>query len=269
MCDHGRLQYRFVNEGRVRVPTVRRNGTAAALSMEDALDEAAKRLGVVARQGGGAALAAIVSPHLTNEELFVLGRLNAGGLRTVQRDVAIRLGAADDFLIKAEKAANGRGARDLGLAAGPGELDLAGIRSAIEAGTIRGLLVTGTDVWDLWAESAELFRRLETLVVVSANEHPLLASADVVLPGLTFAEKDGTFTNHAGRVQRIWRALDPGEQPSDGEIFLALGRRLGMEIPPGPFDPPAVLREIARTVSPYRDVTWDALGGAGIPTAEA
>jgi len=59
------------------------------------------------------------------------------------------------------------------------------------------------------------------------------------------------------------------EQPSDGDIFLALGRRLGMEIPPGPFEPAAVLREIVASVPAYRDVTWDAVGGLGVPTIEA
>jgi NADH-quinone oxidoreductase subunit G len=269
MCDYGRLRYGFVNDDRIRIPTVGRGTPAIAASWDEALDEAARRLGALARTDGGRALAAIVSPHLTNEELFVLGQLVAGGLRTAQRDTAIPLGPADDFLIKSEKAANGRGARDLGLVAEPGALDLAAIRAGIEAGTIRGLLVTGTDVWELWEERVDLFERLETLVVVAANEHPLLGLADVVLPGLTFAEKEGTFTNHAGRVQRIRRALDPGEQPSDGEIFLALGRRLGMEIPPGPFAPAAVLREIAATVAAYRDVAWDAIGGLGVPTAEA
>jgi NADH-quinone oxidoreductase subunit G len=267
MCDHGRLSYRFVNERRLREPRVQRAGSPVPVSWEDALDEAARRLGALARTDGGSALAAIVSPHLTNEELFVLGRVIAGGLRTAQRDVAIRLGAADDLLIKAEKAANGRGARDLGLAAAAGEVDLAGIRAGVEAGTIRGLFVTGTDVWELWGEaSAGLFERLETLVVQTTNEHPLAARADVVLPGLTFAEKDGTFTNFAGRVQRIRRALDSGEQPSDGEIFLQLGRRLGMELPPGRFDPAAVFAEITRMVGRYRELSWDALGSLGLPS---
>jgi len=269
MCDHGRLGYRFVNEGRLRTPSVGRGSAAVTSPWDDALTEAARRLGALARIDGDRVLAAIVSPHLTNEELFVLGRLVAGGLRTTQRDLAVRLGAADDFLIKAEKAANARGARDLGVAAAPSGLDLAGIRAAVAAGTIRGLFVTGTDVWELWDGDATLFERLETLVVVAANAHPLLAFADVVLPGLTFAEKDGTFTNHAGRVQRIRRALDPGEQRSDGEIFMALGRRLGMEIPPGAFDPAAILGEIAETVPRYRALTWTAIGGTGAALPES
>jgi NADH-quinone oxidoreductase subunit G len=265
MCDEGRLGYRFVNERRLRVPLVRREGELAAATWDEAYDEAARRLGALARVDGGIALAAVVAPHLTNEELFTLHQVIAGGLRTTQVSLAIRTGPADDFLIKAEKAANGRGARDLGL----GDGDLATIRAAIEAGTIRGLYVIGSDLWEVWGEgTAALLERLETLVVQLTNAHPLIDLAHVVLPGLTFAEKNGTLTNWAGQVQRIHQALDPAEQPSDGEIFLQVGRRLGMEIPPSPFDPRAILEQITRTVPRYHDVGWEALGSLGVPTAE-
>ena len=270
MCDDGRLGYRFLQENRLRQPRVRRDGSLVPVSWDKALEEAAGRLGSLARGGDGRSLAAIMSPHLTNEELFVFGRLIGSGLRTNQRSAAIHLGRADDFLIKAEKAANGRGARDLGLAGVPGDAGLLDIRCGIEAGTIRGLYVTGTDVWEIWGEeTGRLFARLEALVVQAANAHPLVESADVVLPGLTFAEKEGTFTNHAGRVQKIRRALDPAEQLSDGEIFLQLSRRLGMEIPPGPFDPAAIFAEISATVPAYRGMTWATLGSLGLPSGEA
>jgi NADH-quinone oxidoreductase subunit G len=265
MCDAGRLGYRFVNEGRLRAPRIAREGAQVAVGWDEALDEAATRLGALAR--GESAVAAIVSPHLTNEELFVLRQLVEHGLRARRHDVAIRIGAADDLLIKAEKAANGRGARDLGL--GTGTLDA--IAADIEAGTVRGLFVTGVDLWEVWGagRAAALLGRLGTLVVQTSNAHPLADLAHVVLPGLTFAEKRGTFTNEAGRVQRIERALDPEEQPSDGEIFLRLGRRLGMELPPGAFDPRAVLGEIARAVPAYAELTWDDLGSQGRATGAA
>jgi predicted molibdopterin-dependent oxidoreductase YjgC len=107
------------------------------------------------------------------------------------------------------------------------------------------------------------------LVVVASNEHPIVDVAHVVLPGLTFAEKNGTFTNHAGRVQRIHRALDPGTQPSDGELFLQLGRRLGMEIAPGVFDPRRIFAAITRQVPRYGGLAWDGLGPKGQATADA
>jgi NADH-quinone oxidoreductase subunit G len=269
MCDGGRLGYRYVNEQRLRVPRVRRDGALVDAAWGEALDDAARLLAELARRDGAGAVATIVSPHLTNEELFVLGQLIAGGLRIEQRDVAIPMGAADDFLIKAEKAANGRGVRDLRLAAGPGETDLAAIRQGIDAGTIRGLFVTGTDVWDLWGDAAPtLFAKLELLVVQTPNAHPLVELAHVVLPGLTFAEKNGTFTNFAGRVQRIHRVLDPGTQPSDGEIFVQLGRRLGMEMAPGLFEPRSIFAAVTRQVPAYGALTWDALGTQGQATAE-
>jgi NADH-quinone oxidoreductase subunit G len=270
MCDPGRLGYRFVNERRLRKPRVRRGDVLATASWDEALHSAATALATLVHRDGASALAAVVSPHLTNEELFTLGQLIGGGLRTQQRDVAVVLGPADDFLIKAEKAANGRGARDLGLAAAPGETDLAGIRAGIEAGAIRGLFVTGTDVWKVWGDAAaQVLGRLELLVLVTSNEHPMVDFAHVLLPGITFAEKNGTFTNHAGRVQRIHRALDPGTQPTDGEIFLQLGRRLGMEMAPGAFDPRQIFAAITRQVPRYGALSWDDLGPRGRATADA
>ena len=111
-------------------------------------------------------------------------------------------------------------------------------------------------------------RRLDLLVVLASNEHPLLNVAHVVLPGLTFAEKNGTFTNFSGRVQRIHRALDPGSQPSDGEIFLQLGRRLGMEVP-GTFDPRGIFAAITQQVPSYGKLSWDTLGNQGAVTVDA
>ncbi len=270
MCDAGRLGFRFLNERRLRTPRVRKDGVSTDAPWDTALDAAATALATVVRTHGPAALATIVSPHLTNEELFTLRQLMIGGLRSDHGDVGVIEGSADDFLIKSEKAANARGARDLGLAAASGHGNLAAVRAGIEAGTIRGLFVTTTDVWTLWgADAPTLLDRLDVVVVVAANEHPALEHADVVLPGATFAEKNGTFTNFAGRVQRIHRVLDPGNAPTDGEIFLQLGRRLGMEVAPGLFEPRTVFAALTRHVPAYGALTWDALGGHGLPTAAA
>ncbi len=52
---------------------------------------------------------------------------------------------------------------------------------------------------------------------------PRLGRATVVFPTTTFAEKDGSFTNHAGRVQRIFKAIEtPPGWLSDGEVFTRL-----------------------------------------------
>ena len=47
------------------------------------------------------------------------------------------------------------------------------------------------------------------------------AYADVVLPGISYAEKDGTFTNTERRVQRVRKAVEPrGQAQEDYEIFV-------------------------------------------------
>ena len=50
-----------------------------------------------------------------------------------------------------------------------------------------------------------------------------------MLPAATFAEKDGTFVNHAGLAQAIhWARTPPGECRTDGQVFLDLLERRGL-----------------------------------------
>ena len=52
--------------------------------------------------------------------------------------------------------------------------------------------------------------------------------ADVVLPACTSAEKEGTFTDVQGKVNRVRQALEPNEEARpDWEIFAAIGSLLG------------------------------------------
>jgi NADH-quinone oxidoreductase subunit G len=94
--------------------------------------------------------------------------------------------------------------------------------------------------------------------------------ADVILPGVTYAEKSGTWVNLEGRVQRGERAVfAPGDAREDWTIFRALSEVLGVTLP---FDSLAGLREAMATEVPaLRNVgqlagyEWNppALDGAG------
>ena len=61
--------------------------------------------------------------------------------------MAVRRGPADDFLIKAEKAANARGVRELGLVNGSDD-GLGELLRAVEAGELKGLYLCGDDILD-------------------------------------------------------------------------------------------------------------------------
>jgi NADH-quinone oxidoreductase subunit G len=225
MCDHGRLNYGFVNDAeRLRHPAIMSGSTLTDASWEVALERAASALGsLVNRDGGsGSALGAVVSPHLTNEENFRFGELlKATGIEHVA--MAVRRGSADNLLVKAEKAANAQGVRTLGLVNGADD-GMSNLVEAIEKRQVRGLYICGDDFLEVLGERARpLLAGLEVLVVQTLRPRTEFSGATVIFPTTTFAEKDGTFTNHAGRIQRIHAAITPPpDWITDGEIFTRL-----------------------------------------------
>ncbi|HYD47861.1 MAG TPA: molybdopterin-dependent oxidoreductase, partial [Terriglobales bacterium] len=268
MCDHGRLNYDYVNhERRLRTPLMRRHQQLEACDWDEAITAAASALRHESVDSGGGGVGALASPHLTNEESFRFAQLlQALGADCV--DVPVRLGPADDFLIKPEKAANATGARRMGLGAKTG----AGWQQILErvaAGDIRLLYICGSDILDL-AEPQLLQRALDKvsfLIVQDVLPSALTERADVVLPSTTFAEKNGTFTNFQGRVQRIHRAIQVVEQPCDGTIFTRLLSQI-TEFPPV-FEPVQVFaEEIAASVDGFQGMTYEGLGNLGRQLAE-
>jgi predicted molibdopterin-dependent oxidoreductase YjgC len=87
--------------------------------------------------------------------------------------------------------------------------------------------------------------------------------AQVVLPGASFAEKEGTFTNTERRVQLIRRAIPPvGDSKPDWQIVAALATRLGL---PLHYDSPSqIMAEIASLTPIYGGIAYDRLGDEGL-----
>ncbi len=134
-------------------------------------------------------------------------------------------------------------------------------------GRVRGLFVMGDDPMaslpDVVA-TREALGNLDFLVVQDIFLTPTAEMAHVVLPGASFAEKDGTFTSTERRVQRVRRAIDPpGEARADWEILCDLSRRLGR---PMEYDSPSqVMDEIAKLAPIYADISYRELdGGWGV-----
>jgi formate dehydrogenase alpha subunit len=73
----------------------------------------------------------------------------------------------------------------------------------------------------------EALDKLDFLVVQDIFLSETARLADVVLPGVSFAEKDGTFTNTERRVQRVRKAIEPiGESRADWLISCQLGKKM-------------------------------------------
>lgn len=118
------------------------------------------------------------------------------------------------------------------LSGKPG-LTVTEIMNAVEAGSVRGLYIMGENpmMSDPDLNHVEhALKNCEFLVVQDIFLTETAALADVVLPGCTFAEKDGTFTNTERRVQRIRKAIPClGESKSDFEILSDVMAALGYE----------------------------------------
>ncbi|MBI1224669.1 MAG: formate dehydrogenase subunit alpha [Bacteroidetes bacterium] len=103
---------------------------------------------------------------------------------------------------------------------------------------------------------------LELLVVQEIFMTETAKFADVLLPGASFLEKEGTFTNGERRIQRVQKVVEPiGESKPDGVIFSEMMNRLGY--PQQPYTAKGMLEEISQIVPFFAGVRWDELGEQG------
>jgi formate dehydrogenase major subunit len=108
----------------------------------------------------------------------------------------------------------------------------------------------------------EWFRHLEFLAVQDLFLTETARWADVVLPGSSFAEKDGTFANTDRHIQLSSAALHPpGEARRDLDILIELSNRLGLPTPHR--NAAEVMDEIARVTPSWRGVSHDKLRREG------
>ncbi|HEL7529232.1 TPA: formate dehydrogenase subunit alpha [Enterococcus faecalis] len=102
---------------------------------------------------------------------------------------------------------------------------------AATAGNVKGLYIFGEDPIVTDPDTGHVRQALESLEFLVVQElfmTETAAYADVVLPGISYAEKDGTFTNTERRVQRVRKAVEPrGQAREDYEIFCEVMTRMG------------------------------------------
>jgi formate dehydrogenase alpha subunit len=109
----------------------------------------------------------------------------------------------------------------------------------------------------------EELEHLDLLVVEDIFLSETAELAHVVLPGVSFAEKNGTFTNSERRVQRVRQAIDPlGNSRPDWQIIEDLSSRLGY--PMKYESPAAIMEEIAALTPSYGGIRYDRLEGLGL-----
>jgi formate dehydrogenase alpha subunit len=133
-------------------------------------------------------------------------------------------------------------------------------------GKIKALYIFGEDPFVNLPNLERLksgLHQLEFLVVQDLFMTHIGSYAQVILPGVSFAEKDGTFTSMERRVQRVRKAISPvGDSRPDWKIFRDLSTTMGYSM--GYQSPAEIMDEIASTVPIYSGMSYPNLEKDGI-----
>jgi formate dehydrogenase alpha subunit len=131
------------------------------------------------------------------------------------------------------------------------------IMEQAKKGKIKGMYIVGENPVLSFPNSrliTEILTSLDFLVVQDMFLTETARLANVVLPVASFAEKDGTFTNFEGRVNRVRKAIEPiGESLPDWEIVMRLADKMDCPLPFSSLQD--VMTEIKELVPSYKAYT--------------
>jgi NADH-quinone oxidoreductase subunit G len=261
ICDEGRYCFHdFAAGERMTAPLIRQEGGLVPTTWEKALEA------VYTGLRSATPLAAILSGRNTNEEAFLFAKL----IRQIAPEAALEvfyqereLSPTQKILMSPDRSPNFRGARDMGVSSNGG---LDAMLQKLTAGAYAAAYIVGEDLFGANGAGEKLRRGLETLsflVVQDTRMTETAKLAHVILPATHFGEKEGTYTNRNGRVQKLNAAvIAPDGALQDSEIFSRLLTGAGAQIT---YTKPAeIFAAVAREVAGYQGMDYEAIGALGI-----
>jgi NADH-quinone oxidoreductase subunit G len=275
MCDEGRLNYKFVNTERVLKCVVENAGEKYEASFENALGEAGPLIGAGAKptgsgSGGESApeepLFVVVSATATLEEMFACKLLSRARRDTTLICVRhVPDGVEDNLLRKSDRHPNLKGAELLGI--GIADFRTGAETVAVPAGVPSPpkdavALAVGFD-YALGPALEKYFEKFARIVVISARESALTRMARVLIPGLTFAEKEGLVVNFEGHVQKLAPALDKlWDRVPPWQVVARLAGESGLDTIA------ALRRRIAAEEPVFSGIDLNSVGATGVRTGK-
>jgi formate dehydrogenase major subunit len=132
------------------------------------------------------------------------------------------------------------------------------------AGTFMGLYCQGEDIVQSDPNTQHVthaLEQMECIVVQDIFLNETAKYAHVLLPGSSFLEKDGTFTNAERRISRVRQVMPPRAGYADWEVTIQLAKRLGYEM--NYSHPSEIMDEIARLTPTFTGVSYEKLDRMG------
>lgn len=131
-------------------------------------------------------------------------------------------------------------------------------------GTFKGLYVQGEDIAQSDPNTKHVtagLASMECVVIQDIFLNETAKYAHVFLPGASFLEKDGTFTNAERRINRVRQVMAPLAGKDEWQVTIDLARALGYEMAYG--HPSEIMDEIARLTPSFAGVSYDKLDKLG------
>ncbi|MFM8613039.1 MAG: formate dehydrogenase subunit alpha [Actinomycetota bacterium] len=135
--------------------------------------------------------------------------------------------------------------------------------AAVE-GTFKGIYIQGEDILQSDPNTHHVQAGLAAMDCVVVHDLFLNETANyahVFLPGSTFLEKDGTFTNAERRINRVREVIAPRNGLADWEVTQRLAQAMGLDWSYG--HPSEIMDEISRTTPTFTGVSYDLLDEVG------
>ena len=261
LCDEGRYCFHDLTGGeRLTTPMVRQEGGLVPATWDQALQAAYAGL------KSSPSLVGVLSGRNTNEEAFLFAKL----IKKLSADCALavfyqerELTEVQKILMSPDRSPNFRGAREMGVTSSGG---FDALVQKLLAGNFSGAFIVGEDLIQTAADPAAVrsaLQGLSFLVVQDTRVTETTQLAHVVLPATHFAEKEGTYTNGKGRVQKLSAALVPPEGVlQDSEMFLRLLALAGDT--DGYSSPAEIFAAVTREIPRYASLDYDLIGAQGI-----
>jgi NADH-quinone oxidoreductase subunit G len=261
MCDDGRYGWHYMHDSK-RIDGPRRNEADKVVEWDSILSDLKSDTSQQTRW------AVVLSPFQTVEEAFLL----ATHIRTLDPNALLGVGPvpvegedetfANNFTIRAEKCPNRKGIEKV----------VAGIQGDhVDWNTFRTKLQEADDIQAIWVVGGappeavtftdgdvELLRSRDLLIVQELFPTELWNAADYQLPTPAFAERAGSFVNHADRLQAVdWAIRPPTGVYTDGQLYWRLLNRTGL------YQPEVVRRELAADIG-YFSLAADDIPSDGV-----
>ena len=267
MCDQGRLTYKDLNirENRVAHPLGKTAEGFQEISWENAFSAIQEKISEL--QPTSNEVIGLVDTHASNEELYLFKKLLKEGFDSDQLffpDLEWEQPVSDFFinsLITSDKSPNRAGARMLGL---KGAKSSEEVTSKIPTGT-KVLLVFGKPFEDenLLSQAGNI----SLVINIAAWQSGWSETADVTLPGRLHSEKDATYTNKAGRVQRVNTAIRAFHKTRpDWMVLCGLMELLDVDNKADSAE--AVFQELSENEKGFQGLQWESIGSDGINVAQ-